>query len=321
MGKFNVNEHCLVRNQPCGRIFSGSKLCFIACPASEEISLELGIIKEILRKYGIEPYIAVEQRELGKDIFCEKICGKIIEAKFCIVILNDTCNDKCISLPSSNVYYEYGLMTGLHKELIPIQKSGQKLAFNIQSFDSIIYKPSNLSSIIEEAIIKNLSKVDSNNDTKPPYINPSWIASLKGYMELDKYENRDMRDVVTQFKDTSMLPFINIADNSLAIIGPYKSLDTDLLILQLKVLHSRFKQLYELCLMQINDLKLIIENGQTNARIEERYFNDITTIEKKAESLLNVKFVIVDTPDIDVIKIQNEINALIPEIEIWDSRI
>jgi len=36
-----ANDKCLVRHQDCKRIFGGSRTCFVACPNSEEIALEL----------------------------------------------------------------------------------------------------------------------------------------------------------------------------------------------------------------------------------------------------------------------------------------
>jgi hypothetical protein len=123
---FVINERCLVRHLDCKRIFAGSRICFIACPNSEEISLELEIIKQKLREVNIEPYVAVDNRDFQKDIFCEKICAKIIESQFCIVILNDVIDvEDNVRKPNANVYYEYGLMTAFRKKIIPIQLKTQ----------------------------------------------------------------------------------------------------------------------------------------------------------------------------------------------------
>ena len=113
-----------MRRQDCKRIFEGSRICFVASPNSEEVALELEIIQQVLRDANIEPYIAVEQREFQKDIFCEKICSKIIESQFCIVILKEVAEK-----PNANVYYEYGLMTAFHKKIIPIRPEGQSLVY------------------------------------------------------------------------------------------------------------------------------------------------------------------------------------------------
>jgi hypothetical protein len=117
-----ANDRCLVRHQDRKRIFGGSRTCFVACPNSEEIALELEIIRQKLREANVEPYIAVDQREFQKDIFCEKICTKVSESLFCIVILNDVTDAADnVKKPNANVYYEYGLMTAFSKKIIPVQ--------------------------------------------------------------------------------------------------------------------------------------------------------------------------------------------------------
>ena len=136
----NINRTCFVRNEKCKRIFESTQICFIASPAHQEVAWELERIKTLLRKKDIEPYIAVEEFNPQKDIYCEKICSKIIESQFCIVILNEVTykiNEKEVKMPNPNVYYEYGFMTALNKKIIPIQIQDQKLAFNIQGLDTV----------------------------------------------------------------------------------------------------------------------------------------------------------------------------------------
>ncbi|MGD0954616.1 MAG: hypothetical protein ABR985_19895 [Methanotrichaceae archaeon] len=111
----------------------------------------LELISEKLSKVGIEPIIAVRERAYGQDIFCTKICGKIIESRFCIVFLDDSVKDGT-NIPNPNVYYEYGLMTSLRKHIIPLQKEDMELAFNIQSYDTIKYSPKNIATEIDRAI-------------------------------------------------------------------------------------------------------------------------------------------------------------------------
>lgn len=109
-GQIKRNEECIVRDRPCGRIFGGSNTCFVASPSPEIVGYELDIIRTALEKEEIEPYIAVENVDPGKDIFCTKICTKIIESKLCVVVLTGETKSKKV-LPNPNVYYEYGLMT------------------------------------------------------------------------------------------------------------------------------------------------------------------------------------------------------------------
>jgi hypothetical protein len=121
-------------------------------------------MSEKLMKLGIEPIIAVKERAYGQDIFCIKICGKIIESRFCIVILDDTV-EKDQNIPNPNVYYEYGLMTSLRKHIIPLQKDGLKLAFNIQSYDTIKYNARNISSELDRAF-KDAIRITEARDKK-----------------------------------------------------------------------------------------------------------------------------------------------------------
>lgn len=146
------NEQCFIRkDHKCGKLFGASKSCFIACPTDDELEPILELMSEKLSKVGIEPIIAVKERAYGQDIFCTKICGKIIESRFCIVILDDTI-DGGKNIPNPNVYYEYGLMTSLRKHIIPLQRENLDLAFNIQSYDTIKYTSRNVAAELDRAI-------------------------------------------------------------------------------------------------------------------------------------------------------------------------
>lgn len=141
---FGVNEICFIRKEhECGKALGASKSCFVACPTDENLEPVLELISEKLTKVGVEPIIAIKERAYGQDIFCTKICGRIIESRFCIVILDDTPSNGA-PVPNPNVYYEYGLMTSLRKHIIPLQRENLKLAFNIQSYDTIKYGPKNI---------------------------------------------------------------------------------------------------------------------------------------------------------------------------------
>ena len=152
-----VNQECIVRDKKCESIFEELRMCFIASP-KDEVALELEIIKQKLDAAGIEPYIAVEKNEHQKDIFCEKICSKIIESQFCIVILKEVAEK-----PNANVYYEYGLMTAFNKKIIPIRPEGQSLAFNIRNLDTPGYTEENLGTKMEDAIKKMIEEEEAEN--------------------------------------------------------------------------------------------------------------------------------------------------------------
>ncbi len=152
VGSSALNEQCFIRKQhKCGKMYGASKSCFIACPTDDDLEPILELMSEKLTKLGIEPIIAVKERAYGQDIFCTKICGKIIESRFCIVILDDAVKGGT-NVPNPNVYYEYGLMTALRKHIIPLQKEALELAFNIQSYDTIKYSPRNVGAELDRAI-------------------------------------------------------------------------------------------------------------------------------------------------------------------------
>jgi len=151
-GSSTINERCFIRKEhKCGKMYGASKSCFIACPSDDDLDPILALMSEKLTKLGIEPSIAIKERAYGQDIFCTKICGKIIESRFCIVILDDSVKSG-FSIPNPNVYYEYGLMTSLRKHIIPLQKEKLKLAFNIQSHDTIKYNSKNIDTELERGI-------------------------------------------------------------------------------------------------------------------------------------------------------------------------
>ncbi len=185
--QFKFNEMCFIRkNHNCGKIFGASKSCFIACPTMDDIEPILSIISEKLAKGGIEVIIAVKERAYGQDIFCTKICGKIIESKFCLVILDDLV-EKGKNIPNPNVYYEYGLMTALNKHIIPLQKDQLKLAFNIQSYDTIKYNDKNVADELDRAIKDAIRIVESRSiiEKKDSYSKKSvWRGFELGGLDL-----------------------------------------------------------------------------------------------------------------------------------------
>lgn len=201
---FKINQQCFIRKvHKCGKIFGASKSCFIACPSDPELNPILELMSEKLTKVGIEPIIAIRERAYGQDIFCTKICGKIIEAKFCVVILDDLIVEKK-NIPNPNVYYEYGLMTALRKDIIPLQKEKLKLAFNIQSYDTIKYNSSNIATELDRAI-KDAIKVSESTDKVEKKISVSEKTILRN-LELAGFEikgdNWFLSDVIedTEFK-------------------------------------------------------------------------------------------------------------------------
>lgn len=240
-----INEECLVRHQDCKRIFGGSRICFVACPNSDEIALELEIIRQKLREVNIEPYVAIDEREFQKDIFCEKICTKIIESQFCITILNDVKDSQDgINKPNANVYYEYGLMTAFRKKIIPIQLDGQHLAFNIQSLDTLKYNRKDFASQIEDAIRLTLLGIDEEQKKKQRRYDESnieWSIDLMGLVRADeRYRFRHER--IISSRSLGFQPFLKPTEQQLYFVGIFRPEDKDRdVILRSKMLTIRIK--------------------------------------------------------------------------------
>lgn len=204
---FKINERCFIRKEhKCGKIFGASKSCFIACPNEDNIELILKLMSKKLSKAKIEPIIAVKERAYGQDIFCTKICGKIIESQFCIVILDDSVKEGK-NIPNPNVYYEYGLMTALRKHIIPLQNEDLELAFNIQSYDTIKYKQSNIEAELDRAIKDAIKITESKKiEEKGPIPEKTILRNLElndfELLEYDKLSDWILSDAIddTGFK-------------------------------------------------------------------------------------------------------------------------
>lgn len=268
-----VNQKCLVRHQDCKRKFEGSRICFVASPSSDEVALELEIIQQKLREANIEPYIAVEQREFQKDIFCEKICSKIIESQFCIVFLNDVV-DKANSIrkPNANVYYEYGLMTAFDKKIIPIQLEGQSLAFNIQSLDTLKYTKKDFGRQIEEAIKITLLSFEEEEERVSVSSNLEWTLDIRGLVKTDKFDFRHGKAL--SLRSLGFELYNNPTDGKLFFVGLFGNDFSDRdIVLNSKILTLRIKNYCEQLSHEIKEIKGDMDEQRRRPLIEERLLN------------------------------------------------
>jgi len=207
LDSFSLNEQCFIRkDHKCGKIFGASKSCFIACPGNDELGLMLDLMSEKLTKVGIEPIVAVKERAYGQDIFCTKICGKIIESRFCIVILDDTVG-KDVNIPNPNVYYEYGLMTSLKKHIIPLQEEDLSLAFNIQSHDTIKYNSKNITFELDRAIKDAIKITEKKEKDERKIALPEKTLLRKLEMAGFKQRNNDDWFLYDVIEDTNFKGF------------------------------------------------------------------------------------------------------------------
>ncbi|HVW77966.1 MAG TPA: hypothetical protein VHB45_10155 [Alloacidobacterium sp.] len=144
------NEFCVIGLPRCDFVFSSSRTCFIGYGFSES-ALEMTILRTLLEKRGIEGIEAAGELAPGQSAFCAKICSKIIQSQFCIVLANNRTKDG-IEAPSANVTMEYGLMLGFNKYVVPFQRESQKLPFNVAGLDTIKYSNETFARQAAEAI-------------------------------------------------------------------------------------------------------------------------------------------------------------------------
>lgn len=131
------NENCVIGIPSCDYVFSSTRSCFIAY-GFDESALEMTILKNLLEARGIEPIEAGGQIAPGENVFCRKICSKIIMSQFCVVLLNNDDRDG-IETPNANINMEYGLMLGFNKMVLPFQRESQHLPFNVAGLDTQKY--------------------------------------------------------------------------------------------------------------------------------------------------------------------------------------
>jgi hypothetical protein len=201
--------------------------------------------------------VAIDIRAYGQDIFCTKICGRIIEAQFCIAILDDSQIDikgKNMSIPNSNVYYEYGLMTALGKYVIPLQKEGQDLAFNIKTHDAIRYSPVTVSEEIDKALKEAIRITVEERESFPSEMIPEYM--YRSFLAMAGYQKQGYSWLLSD-------------DLEATVFSGYKN-DRGLDFLFFAVIDS--KEMLKTCLMDIQI-------------IQRRLNTDCTTVEKRINSL------------------------------------
>jgi len=144
------NELCIIGLPRCDFVFSSTRSCFIGYGFSES-ALEMTILKHLLSDRHIEPIEAGGSLAPAQNAFCAKICSKVITSQFCIVLVNNVVKQGQ-EVPSANVNMEYGLMLGFNKYIIPFQREGQELPFNIAGLDTVKYTSQTFEQKATEAI-------------------------------------------------------------------------------------------------------------------------------------------------------------------------
>ncbi len=179
MAEAKINDSCIIGLPTCGYAFSSSRMAFIAAPSDDDFQLELEILQVLLREKEYESYIAVQRVDPAKLAFCTKICSKIITAQFCIVLLNSSTHREHpdIRIPNPNVHLEYGLMLAFKKYIVPFQREGDQLAFNIRPLDTILYTNATFRHKADEAI--DAAILTAGTTSRPAPVLPQTEQILK----------------------------------------------------------------------------------------------------------------------------------------------
>jgi hypothetical protein len=239
------NENCFIGMPSCGYVYESAKLCFIACPSHEKYTLKIDVIKDLIESHQYECHIALKRIDPGTFAFCTKICSRIIQSQFCIVFLDPSYDKVGSEYPNPNVHFEYGMMVGQNKYIIPLQDERYDLAFNISPLDTIKYNDSNFKSKVSEAINHAITRSSEKKEmgTRPQTPEVLIYYNLIGF----RLSDTDINFLKLIWEHGSGLGFF-LFDNKRGkyrFIGPFDSEDPKLAILHTKLLVDNLSATYE----------------------------------------------------------------------------
>jgi uncharacterized protein Yka (UPF0111/DUF47 family) len=186
---------------------------------------------------------------------------------FCIVLLNDVkSNESNELIPNPNVYYEYGLMTAMKKEIIPLQHSEHNLAFNIQGLETIKYTNENLVDELEKAIKKTLAIIEMTRETEQLEIESDiytrkifWMLESKGFIP----QSRDSRDSLLDTSDnTVFMKYTDSKNDPIFIVIAKNNEMTMDIVIGMKAISSRIEKIKYRNEIEISDIESAESKGQ-----------------------------------------------------------
>lgn len=243
MPEAKINETCIIGLPTCGYAFSSSRMAFIACPSDEDFRLELDIIQGLLRDKDYEAYIALQQLDPARLAFCTKICSKIITSQFCIVLLNSSRHREHpqILIPNPNVHLEYGLMLAFKKHILPFQREGDALAFNIRPLDTIIYTNSIFKEKADRAID---GAILAAGTTRRPTRALASIEPLLKYLTVHRLKLSDVSPAWNKFlyQLGNALGFFLLDGEEFVFFGPFDQEVAKEVVLRVKLLLQNIHQ-------------------------------------------------------------------------------
>jgi len=232
------NENCFIGMPSCGYGYESAKSCFLACPSYEKYTLVIETIMTIIESKQYECHIALKKIDPGNLAFCTKICSKIIQSQFCIVLLDPSPGKTSLKeYPNPNVHLEYGMMIGQNKHIIPLQEEKYDLAFNISPLDTIKYNPSNLKIKVTEAIDNAIARAikSTTSGQIPPGPEIFTFYNMSGYLISD-ITNVLLKFICSLGSSLGFYLFNNYKESKYKFIGPFDIEDPKKAILLTKLL-------------------------------------------------------------------------------------
>ena len=241
------NERCFIGMPSCGYGYESAKLCFVACPSDAEYTLKIDAIKDIVESKQYECHIALKKIDPGNFAFCTKICSKIIQSQFCVVLLDPSTSaaGKGAKHPNPNVHFEYGMMVSQNKHIIPLQDERSSLSFNVFPLDTIKYNDTNFKSKVVEAIDNAIQKFSERK--VPGQMMPG--SEITTFYDLEGY---DMSDIMTVDFNRFLFGlgghlgfFLYQCGDKYKYVGPFDYEDPKKVILHTKLLMRKVTSAHE----------------------------------------------------------------------------
>lgn len=255
------NEICIIGQPRCDFVFSATRSCFIAYGFNES-SLEMTIIKNIIKSNFIEAIEAGGITAPAQNAFCAKICSKIINSQFCIVLLNsDIEEDK--EIPNANVNMEYGLMLGFNKYIIPFQKEGQNLPFNVAGLDTIKYNSRNFETKAEKEIqdaIKHTKQDEPNSAGFDQVLTTFLLVKKAVVVRVDTPGDRAIFDLGSPIGFNLLTDFKGL---TYIFLGNFSALRPEVVLWKVRMLDNIFSERIETFAERVKVGILTAEQAET----------------------------------------------------------
>jgi len=266
------NEKCIIGLPRCDFVFSSTRTCFVGY-GFKTSPMEVSILKTLLNAHGIQCEEAGGQQVPGQNAFCQKICSKIITSQFCVVLLNHDKQEGEL-IPNANVNMEYGLMLGFNKYVIPFQREGEVLPFNVAGLDTIKYDFQNFEQKAKSAIEVAVDKTTQDTAPSPK---PDQVVEIFLLLKKLIYANIDDPGERNIFRLGSPFGFHLLNDFSglvYAFFGNFTALRPEIVIWRLKMMNDLLNE-------RRNSLKKRSELGladDTQIQAAENLFKDLRII-------------------------------------------